>query len=594
MGEQPRKVMPPPSAPMAVARQLATEHVHNELPTLRHWRGGWMAWDGARWDDDDDRRVRSWVYRALEGAVYAKGGMPAPWDPNRHKVLDVTDALAAVQHLPENIDTPAWLTTPAPFPALEAVACRNGVLHVTSRRLIDPTPALFTRVAVPFDYDSAAAGPAGWLRFLAELWPDDPDSIAALQQWFGYVLSGRTDLHKILMLVGPTRAGKGVIGRVLAALVGAGNVAGPTLASLGTNFGLSPLLGKTLAVISDARLGGANVHQVVERLLSVSGEDRLTVDRKYREPWTGKLPARFLLISNELPRFGDASGAISHRFVVLSMTKNWLGRENTKLTAELLPELPGILRWALDGLDTLTRSGAFTEPASSRDAIIALQDLVSPVAAFVRDRCTIRPGAEVPVAELFAQWRLWCEDNGHRPGSAQTFGRDLRAVVPVLRIFRPRSGEGETRDTRYLGVLLTSTPHNGAGRVPTHCGLHPTTPGLTRPRPTCPAGGQRSDPRPVPPLRCPTRPRGRCDAPRLRPRPAPRRHPARRPGGDHLRPARRPPASLATQRPGDRRHAMTTVLPMHRSHRGDQLDELHDPDGRQQAYDDVTRGLTDD
>ena len=60
-----------------------------------------------------------------------------------------------------------------------------------------------------------------------------------------------------------------------------GNVAGPTLASLGANFGLSPLIGRPLAVVSDARLAGANVHQIVERLLSISGEDLLTIDRKY-------------------------------------------------------------------------------------------------------------------------------------------------------------------------------------------------------------------------------------------------------------------------------------------------------------------------
>ena len=77
---------------------------------------------------------------------------------------------------------------------------------------------------------------------------------------------------------------------MLEALVGHGNHAGPTFASLATNFGLSPLVGKPLAVISDARLGGANAHQVVERLLTISGEDLLTVDRKYREPWTGQLP----------------------------------------------------------------------------------------------------------------------------------------------------------------------------------------------------------------------------------------------------------------------------------------------------------------
>ena len=61
------------------------------------------------------------------------------------------------------------------------------------------------------------------------------------------------------------------------------------------------------------------MNQVVERLLSISGEDTLTIDRKYRDPWTGQLPTRFLVISNELPRFGDASGAIATRFVMLTL-----------------------------------------------------------------------------------------------------------------------------------------------------------------------------------------------------------------------------------------------------------------------------------
>ena len=59
-------------------------------------------------------------------------------------------------------------------------------------------------------------------------------------------------------MVGPTRGGKGAIARVLGALVGRENVAGPTLSSLGGDFGLAPLIGKPLAVISDARLNGRN------------------------------------------------------------------------------------------------------------------------------------------------------------------------------------------------------------------------------------------------------------------------------------------------------------------------------------------------
>ena len=59
------------------------------------------------------------------------------------------------------------------------------------------------------------------------------------------------------MMVGPKRSGKGTIARVLRKLIGERNVAGPTLSSLGGPFGLQPLLGKSGAIISDARQGDA-------------------------------------------------------------------------------------------------------------------------------------------------------------------------------------------------------------------------------------------------------------------------------------------------------------------------------------------------
>ena len=58
-----------------------------------------------------------------------------------------------------------------------------------------------------------------------------------------------------------------------------------------------------------SRLGGRTDSQiVVERLLSISGEDALTIDRKNLEPTTVKLPTRLMVFSNELPRLGDSSG----------------------------------------------------------------------------------------------------------------------------------------------------------------------------------------------------------------------------------------------------------------------------------------------
>jgi putative DNA primase/helicase len=461
-------LMPPPTEPMGVARKLLTKHHYNGLLALKHWRGSWMWWRETHWIEIEEATIKAEAYERLEVAQFLTKFGPMPWLPNRNKIANVIDATRAITHLPESFDPPCWLR--GDF-ANDIVACTNGLLNVATRELRPLTPAFFNRVAVPFDYEPNAPTPTRWLEFLDQLWPDDPDSIKALQEFFGYVLSGRTDLHKIMLMVGPARSGKGTIARVLAAMIGKGNVAGPTLASLGTNFGLAPLLGKPLAVVSDARLSGANVHQVVERLLSVSGEDMITVDRKYRDQWTGKLPTRFLILSNELPRFGDASGAIAHRFVVLVMKTSFLGKENTQLTEELLTELPGILCWALHGLDRISRQ-PFTMPESSSEAILQLQDLVSPVAAFVRERCDRGRDYEIECKELYAAYRDWADDNGHHLATSQTFGRDLRAVMPELRIVRPHN-----LPRRYGGLRIKQrTTHSDPGMIHSDPGMIHTGP----------------------------------------------------------------------------------------------------------------------
>lgn len=458
---------PAPSNPMAVARQLLPTWLRNNCLTLRHWRGSWMRWEHTHWVEVDDREIRSMLYQKLENATYAvpnKDGESEdkPWAPTKRKIADLLEAKASIVHLAASVQAPSWTGDAAPVTDGPIVACTNGLLHVVDRKLLDLDPRFFNLVSVPFPFDEDAPAPAKWVQFLTELWPNDPDSVMVLQEYFGYVLSGRTDLHKILLIVGPTRSGKGTIGRVLAAMIGKANVAGPTLASMCTNFGLSPLLGKPLATISDARLSGRDTQAVVERLLTISGEDTIDVDRKHRDPWTGRLPTRFLILSNELPNFGDASGTIAHRFVVLTMQISWLGRENTALEDELTAELPGILNWALDGLARLTARGRFTEPASSVEAVTSMKDTASPTSAFVREKCVIGPTHEVLVDDLFAAWKTWCEQNERRVGNKQVFGPNLRSVVPQIRSGRPR--EDDRHDRTYIGLKLAPLGSNVASQ----------------------------------------------------------------------------------------------------------------------------------
>ena len=217
---------------------------------------------------------------------------------------------------------------------------------------------------------------------------------------------------------------------------------------------MAPLIGKSLAVVADMRISGRDTSVVVERLLSISGEDTLTVNRKYRDQWTGKLSARIHVISNELPKLGDASAAIIGRFIMLVTTRSWLGNEDRTLEPDLQTELTGILNWALAGLERLilTNGNRFTHVEAGLEALTVMRDLASPVAAFVRERCVVKPDREVMIDELYAAYKRWAEDNGHSKKEKSTFGRDLRAAASSVKTKRPRHGQTDQRPTFYDGI----------------------------------------------------------------------------------------------------------------------------------------------
>jgi putative DNA primase/helicase len=404
--------------------------------------------------------LRSRAYAFLDSAQCVDAhGNRYPFNPDLKKVTYFLDALKGEVHVPRSTPPPTWLPGAVEPPiATDMVAVANGLVHLPSGRLLPHTPTFFNLNALDFAFDAAATCPK-WMAFLHELWPNDEDAISCLQEIFGYFVANDTRQQKIFDIVGPLRSGKGTIGRVLGRLLGKDNVVAPTLSSLATQFGPQPLIGKSLGIISDARLGGGAHDQqvVVERLLSISGEDTLTVDRKYKAAWTGQLPLRILILTNVLPELPDPSGALASRFVVLTLTRSFIGKEDIHLTDKLVTELPGILNWSINGWRNLQKRGRFDPPASSDALVRQLGRLTSTIGAFLADCCKIGTGEEfhVPVDTLFVRYLTWCEgENIKTPGTKEMFGTNLHAALPSIRITRPRNPTTGTRERRYEGLRL--------------------------------------------------------------------------------------------------------------------------------------------
>jgi len=439
--------------PMDLARHFIEHRCAKgrELHLIRHAED-WYQHNGVYWEPLEDERIGAQVAKHFDTlwtpkrdkngdpvADEAENGINVKVRNNRSTVGETLFAIKACGTLVSH-NPPCWL--PNGDPAVNVMPCRNGLINVGTGEITPLVARLFCTWGLDFAYDANAPTPGAWLAFLRQLWPDDQQSIDTLQEIFGLALTADTRYHKIFMLCGPKRGGKGTIGRVLTAMLGKGNVASPTLAGLATNFGLQCLIDKPVAIISDARLSG-RVDQavVVERLLSISGEDAQTIDRKHREPITLTLPTRFLVLTNELPRLNDSSGAMASRFIILKLTESFLGREDHGLTARLLTELSGILNWSIAGLRRLEMRGRFVQPESAAEDMLELETLGSPVAAFVNECCTVAPGRTITVKGLFGAWQDWCKDAGRDHTWDRTvFARNLRAAFPGIVTKQRRDG----------------------------------------------------------------------------------------------------------------------------------------------------------
>jgi putative DNA primase/helicase len=453
-----------PKAPLDSARVFVTlRHWHREerVPRLRFWQRQFWMWSGMHWRPFDEDTTRSRLYEFLDLAEKLdKRGKPERYEPTITEVNKVIDALRAQVNLEPSWEMPGWLKGEAPVENLkELVACRNGLLYLPDRRLLRHSPRFWSPNVLEFDYEPEARAPR-FERFLEELWPRDGEAQQSFLEMVGLCITDETKYQTAFMFVGPRRGGRGTIGRLLRGLIGAENYVRPSLHQFSDQFGLQSLIGKKVAVFSDARLDGITrkgLSVIAERLLSITGEDVLDINRKYHGYWSGMLRARVIILSNELLRFQDDSGALASRFSIWRMEQSFRGREERDLTAKLLAERAGILNLALDALARLKVRGRLVQPGTGGEMVHSLATLTSDIAAFVEDVCVVGPSCQASVQSLFTRWQDWCGLRGIRHGwGPNQFSEKLRSSVPTIRSYRPRDNPGR-------GTVLTGIRSRKAG-----------------------------------------------------------------------------------------------------------------------------------
>jgi putative DNA primase/helicase len=424
------------------------------LSTLVFYGDSWWRWEAVTgvYNPLSATATAALAYPFMRRVRVATRNGPAPIGTRAETVANLLKAAASLVAEPVRSEQAFWRDeSDHERPKLgRSIAFSNCLLDVDSwiagkpHAVLAHSPALFItkRLDVALDWDAQCPH---FRAFVQQIAGDDEEIVRSLQITSGWYLLPDTSLQTIVVFQGPGGTGKGTYMRVLGRILGDQCVS-PSLQDLGGNFALQDLLGKTVAILSDIHETGDKVNAAVEKLLRISGQDDVNVQRKFKESLPKqRLPLRILIAINEGISLPDKSGALARRLVLVPFNHIFTGQADDNLGDRLFEEEgAGIVRWFLEGLRLLEHlrvqarvqgKGAVTvirtamQPKAGLPHLERLRELGSSVHVFIGECCELGEEHSVRSDQLYAAWRIWSDENGCPRRSKTKFISDVAAAT---------------------------------------------------------------------------------------------------------------------------------------------------------------------
>lgn len=305
----------------------------------------------------------------------------------------------------------------------EKLVFSNGVFDIRTQRLEPHSAAYYTTQYKPYAYDPSIPC-MQWLMFLNSIFDGDQARINLLQEWMGYLLVSDYRFHKMMMMVGPPRSGKGTIGKVINEIVGQESFSGGELSSFAEDAFLDSIAEKNAVFIGDAerKVSAQAIGKVVGRLKEISGNDQICFNRKFKSAVTTTIKAKITIASNTIPMLFDDSGAFGSRMLVLVFSHSFLGQEDPNLFDRLKLERSGIVAWALAGLQRLyANNGVFTKSEVGDIEREYIEESFNPLKQFLEETCELDKTALTSSGDLHQTYVAWAINNGDSPLTRRAF-----------------------------------------------------------------------------------------------------------------------------------------------------------------------------
>lgn len=280
------------------------------------------------------------------------------------------------------------------------------------------------------------------------------DKWPLLFEIIGFCLYPGYPFHKAFMLVGDGSNGKSTYLKLLETILGEENVINEPLQHLCQYpFAPAKLYHKLINIYSDLP---STPLKYTGWFKVLTGEDRVSAERKFKEPITFRNYAKLIFSANQLPEVTDMSYAFWRRWIVVEFPNKF--PENPEWFNEHFTEpiIEKLIVYGLIAFINVWFNGGFSIEGEAEDFKEKWLRMENSVYAYVKSgikegRIQLLTNGYVDAETLYSDYRDWCDGEDREAEDKATFTKELERLFNVR---KRRIREGGRRIYVYAGITL--------------------------------------------------------------------------------------------------------------------------------------------
>ena len=281
------------------------------------------------------------------------------------------------------------------------IKINSQVFDLETDMTFDATPNFFFVNNIPWEIGESEDTPI--IDKLFSEWVGENHK-QILYEICAYCLLPDYPLHRIFILFGSGRNGKGTFLRLLQKFVGRENTISTELERLeNSRFETARLYQKLVCFIGETNFSTIKNSAIIKAL---SGQDLIPAENKHKPRFEFTNYAKLIIATNSIPMTLDTTEGFFSRMIIVDFPNQF---ENEKDVLSEIPdyEYSNLLRKCLRILKDLLRERKFFGEGSIEEKRKRYEERANPLKLFIEKFCEIDPEGFIPSTEFYNKFVSW-------------------------------------------------------------------------------------------------------------------------------------------------------------------------------------------